>query len=296
MKRIVHLTTIFLSLSLLTSCIDSGKVKEKIQLAKEKIAEKKAEVKAKAGEPSRTSAQEKALDTENPWYTRDFRMELTVELAGGVSNAIIQKSGDVLYNKFWNKSGGGEKVFIIGDDDIKAYLINSSTKMAQLQKTYTKSYAEVFRDNFVQSLGIIYLPSAKKKEMNQTFVKTETEESVEVVDEKWNGFDCEKITRVSVTKSDASAGLKAIGALIGKKELGSFVKDSGLGDTKTTDIYWLHKETGAVLHREYKMDSQNQGLSQFVTQMGAMPTVSVFTLNPDPSLIPTSLEGYKLVE
>ena len=294
MKRILYLTTIFLSLSLLASCIDSGKVKEKIQVAKEKIAEKKA----KAGTPSRTSAQEKALDKENPWYTRDFRMELTVELAGGVTNAIIQKSGDVLYNKFWNKSGGGEKVFIIGDEDIKAYLINSSTKMAQLQKTYTKSYAEVFRDNFAQTLGIIYLPSAtNKKKADNSFVQTDTEESVEVVDEKWNGFDCEKITKVSVTKSDASAGLKALGAILGKKdELSGFVKESGLAETKTTDIYWLHKETGAVLHREYKMDSQNQGLSQFVTQLGAMPTVSVFTLDPDPSLIPASLEGYKLVE
>lgn len=294
MKRILYLTTIFLSLSLLASCIDSGKVKEKIQVAKEKIAEKKA----KAGTPSRTSAQEKALDKENPWYTRDFRMELTVELAGGVTNAIIQKSGDVLYNKFWNKSGGGEKVFIIGDEDIKAYLINSSTKMAQHQKTYTKSYAEVFRDNFAQTLGIIYLPSAtNKKKADNSFVQTDTEESVEVVDEKWNGFDCEKITKVSVTKSDASAGLKALGAILGKKdELSGFVKESGLAETKTTDVYWLHKETGAVLHREYKMDSQNQGLSQFVTQLGAMPTVSVFTLDPDPSLIPVSLEGYKLVE
>lgn len=294
MKRIVQLFTIVLSFSLLTSCIDSGKVKEKIQVAKEKIAERKA----KAGEPSRTTAQEKALDKDNPWYTRDFRMELTVELMGGVSNAIIQKSGDVLYNKFWNKSGGGEKVFIIGDEDIKAYLINSSTKMAQLQKTYTKSYAEVFRDNFVQTMGIIYLPSAtNQKKADNSFVQTDTEESLEVVDEKWNGFDCEKITKVTVTKSDASAGLKALGALIGKKdELGGFVKESGLAETKATDIYWLHKETGAVLHREYKMDSQNQGLGQFVTQMGAMPTVSVFTLDPDPSLIPTSLEGYKLVE
>ena len=263
-------------------------------MAKEKIAEKKA----KAGTPSRTSAQEKALDKENPWYARDFRMELTVELAGGVTNAIIQKSGDVLYNKFWNKSGGGEKVFIIGDEDVKAYLINSSTKMAQLQKTYTKSYAEVFRDNFAQTLGIIYLPSAtNKKKADNSFVQTDTEESVEVVDEKWNGFDCEKITKVSVTKSDASAGLKALGAILGKKdELSGFVKESGLAETKTTDVYWLHKETGAVLHREYKMDSQNQGLSQFVTQLGAMPTVSVFTLDPDPSLIPVSLEGYKLVE
>lgn len=294
MKRILYLTTVFLSLSLFTSCLDSGKVKEKIQAAKEKIAERKA----KAGEPSRTSAQEKALDTENPWYARDFRMELTVELAGGVSNAIIQKSDDVLYYKLWNKSGGGERLFIIGDGEIKSYLINSSTKMAQLQKTYTKSYAEVFRDNFAQATGIIYLPSAaNKKKQDNSFVKTETEESVDVTDEVWNGFECEKITKISVTKNDASDGLKALGALLGKKdELGGFVKESGLAEMKTIDIHWLHKETGAVLHREYKMDSQNSGLSQFVTQMGAMPTVNVFKLNPDPSLIPASLEGYKLVE
>lgn len=294
MKRILYLTTIFLSLSLFASCLDSGKVKEKIQAAKEKIAEKKA----KAGEPSRTSTQEKALDKDNPWYANDFRMELTVELVGGVSNAIIQKSGDVLYYKLWNKSGGGEKLFIIGDEEIKSYLINSTTKMAQLMNTTTDDYDAVFRKNIAQATGIVYgVKQDKRKKSDNSFVKTETEESVDVTDEVWNGFECEKITKISVSKSDASDGVKALGALLGKKdELGSIVKESGFKEIKTTDIYWLHKETGAVLHREYKMDSQNKGLSQFATQMAAMPTVSVFKLNPDPSLIPTSLEEYKLVE
>ena len=64
---------------------------------------------------------------------------------------------------------------------------------------------------------------------------------------------------------------------------------------KQTYITWIDKASGAVVHRYYKMDG-GTGMGTFAEQMQPQPSVALLTFSPDPSLIPTSLEGYKLVQ
>lgn len=302
MRKIYYIALCLSALFLTPSCINKEKVKEKIRAAKETVAKKKSG-KAKGdkpADPSLTPAQAKALDKEDPWFARDFRMELTIRQMNSMTNAEIQKSGDVLYYHFWNSSGDNEFLLFLGEEEIKVYQISTKTKMAQLTRTVTDDYPTTFYNMIGKGTGVVYNPGGegqkKKSESDEVFIKSETSASVDVTNERWNGFDCEKITKNIVVKSDAGGGMKALGAILGKKELGNTVKQMGLEEVKTTDIVWLDKRCGAVLHREYKMDSGKNGLGAVSQQMVPMPSVSLFTFSPDASLIPTSLEGYKLVK
>lgn len=290
-------------MTLLASCVDDSAVKEKIREATKIVSaindmkgDKKSDDGNSDGEkPAETETQRKADDKENPWFARDFRMELTFEMMGAETNAVIQKSGNAVYLHGWNKSGSMERLFIIGDDDIKAYLISSSKKKAQFQKSFTDDYHTVFRREIGEKCGIIYQPESEKKQSGGKFVETEVK-AHEITHEKWNGFDCEKITRSVALKSNLGTGLGMLGAVLGNKKLSETAKETAMEEITKTDIVWLHKESGALLHREYNVDCDKKGINSFMQQTVILPTVSLLTFSPDASDIPTSLDGYELVK
>lgn len=295
MRKIYYVGMFISTLFMTTSCLNKEKAKEKIQAVKEKVVEKKKS--EKSGDLSLTSAQSKALNKENPWFARDFRMELTVELAGGVNNVEIQKSGNVVYYHVWNNSGGGEKLFVIDGEEIKSYMISTKNKVAQLQRTYKDDLYAVFCKSIGEPNGIIHKAekgNKKKTKSEDAIVESKKRESVDVKDERWNGFDCEKITRVTETESDLSTGMKALGSILGNKDkMDGMMKE--LKKLKQTDIVWLDKESGAVVHREFKMEGGGD-MGKLAQQTRPLPTVKTLTFSPDASLIPNSLEDYKLVE
>lgn len=313
-KRIVPLLIgILAGLLLLTACGDKEKIKEKLRAVAGAIAErKKAAGSQKEGseetgkqsdnpesdafaDPSLTAAQRKALDQENPWFARDFRMELTAMTIGSKVNVEIQKSGPVIYYHFWNSSGDAETLILLGEDEFKSYRISTKNKVAQFLSTSNQDYYTFFCSKIGDVYGIVHKPKKEKKKSksDEAFVESKTQESVNVEDESWGGFDCEKITRVTDTESDMSAGMKALGGLLGgKADMENMMKD--LKKIKQTDISWIDKKSGAVVHRSYKMEGG--GGMAAMGQMQPQPSVSLLTFSPDPSLIPASLEGYKLVK
>lgn len=295
MRIMIFLCTLLL---ITASCGNREKVKEKIRAVKEAVAEKQSEKKRdKVNEESSiTSTQSKALDRENPWYAKDFRMELTVKLAGGQNNVEIQKSGNVLYYHVWNSAGGGEKLYVMEGDEIKVYFINTKNKTAQLQRTYTDDYNTVFCNHIGEVNGIVFKQDKKKNESKKDngLVDQKNQESVEVTNETRNGFDCEKIVRITETQNDLSAGMNALGSLLGKKEeLEGAIKE--LKVIKKTDITWIEKNSGAVVGREFKVEGAG-AMAKVSEQSTPQPDVKLLTFSPDASLIPASLEGYKLVE
>ena len=122
--------------------------------------------------------------------------------------------------------------------------------MAQLKATSDSDYYAFFCDKIGNVYGIVHTAQKEKKvEQDDSFVQSSTQESVGVEDVRWGGFDCEKITRVTGTENDLSAGMKG----------------------------------GA-------------GMGNYAERMKPQPSVTLLTFSPDPSLIPTSQEGYKLVK
>lgn len=87
-------------------------------------------------DPSLTPAQRKAIDKENPWFARNFRMELTAKSMGNKVNEEIQKSGKILYYHFWNNSGNVETLILLDEGDYKIYQISSKNKVAQLKADF----------------------------------------------------------------------------------------------------------------------------------------------------------------
>ena len=72
-------------------------------------------------------------------------------------------------------------------------------------------------------------------EQDDSFVQSSTQESVGVEDVRWGGFDCEKITRVTGTENDLSAGMKAIGDLFGtKSSMDNSIKDLNISRRPTS--------------------------------------------------------------
>ena len=276
-----------------TSCGNQEKMKERIRAVKEIVAEKQS---GKKTDESTSLTQSKALDKEEPWFARDFRMELTVKLAGGQNNVEIQKSGNVLYYHVRNSAGGGEKLYVMEGDEIKVYFINTRNKTAQLQRTYTDDYNTVFCNHIGEVNGIVFKQDKKKNESerDKTFVDSKTKESVEVKNENRNGFDCEKIICVTETENNLSASMKALGGLLGKKEeLEGAIKEMKV--IKKTDITWIEKNSGAVIARELKVEGA-AAMATLAEQTQPQPDVKLLTFSPDASLIPASLDGYKLVE
>lgn len=315
MKRKYYTLLICLAgIALLTAC-DGEKMKRKFHAAAKVVAEhknsagsgkeegeeaEKQEGGTKSGafvDPSITPAQNKALDRENPWFARDFRMELTAQTMGGKVNVEIQKSGKVLYYHFWNNSGNAEMLILLDEGEYKLYQISTKNKVAQLTGTSDLDYYTFFCNRIGGAYGIVHTARKednKKAKQDDTIIRTETQESVNVEDERWGGFDCEKITRVTETESDLGVGMKALGGLLGNKgDMDGVMKD--MKKIKQTYITWIDKASGAVVHRYYKMDG-GTGMGTFAEQMQPQPSVALLTFSPDPSLIPTSLEGYKLVQ
>ena len=276
MKKKFYILMCLASLVLMvTACGGKEKIKEKLRAATEAVKERKEAAASEKGsdlemdkqgdrpdngafvDPSLTPAQRKAIDKENPWFARNFRMELTAKSMGNKVNVEIQKSGKILYYHFWNNSGNVETLILLDEGDYKIYQISSKNKVAQLKAT-------------------------------------STQESVGVEDVRWGGFDCEKITRVTGTENDLSAGMKAIGDLFGtKSSMDNSIKD--LKHIETTDIVWIEKNSGAVVHRKFSVKG-GAGMGNYAERMKPQPSVTLLTFSPDPSLIPTSQEGYKLVK
>lgn len=178
---------------------------------------------------------------------------------------------------------------------IKIFQISSKNKVAQLKATSDSDYYAFFCDKIGNVYGIVHTAQKEKKvEQDDSFVQSSTQESVGVEDVRWGGFDCEKITRVTGTENDLSAGMKAIGDLFGtKSSMDNSIKD--LKHIETTDIVWIEKNSGAVVHRKFSVKG-GAGMGNYAERMKPQPSVTLLTFSPDPSLIPTSQEGYKLVK
>lgn len=313
MKKKFYILMCLASLVLMvTACGGKEKIKEKLRAATEAVKERKEAAASEKGsdpemdkqgdrsdsgafvDPSLTPAQRKALDKENPWFARDFRMELKSQQMGGTMNVVIQKAGNVVYYHFWNNSGDVEALLVIGEEEIKNYRISTKGKVAQLQQTLKQDYYTVFSNTIGDVHGIIYKED-EDREQNQSetaMIESEVQKSVDVNDERWNGFDCEKITRTTVMNSQVSEGVKALEGLFGLNlDLEGAMK--GMEHIEMTDIVWIEKNSGAVVHRDLKSVG---AMAQMATNMAKLPSVSLLTFSPDPSLIPTSLEGYKLVK
>lgn len=169
------------------------------------------------------------------------------------------------------------------------------TRWQQLKATSDSDYYAFFCDKIGNVYGIVHTAQKEKKvEQDDSFVQSSTQESVGVEDVRWGGFDCEKITRVTGTENDLSAGMKAIGDLFGtKSSMDNSIKD--LKHIETTDIVWIEKNSGAVVHRKFSVKG-GAGMGNYAERMKPQPSVTLLTFSPDPSLIPTSQEGYKLVK
>ena len=222
-------------------------------------------------------------------------MELTAKSMSNKVNVEIQKSGKILYYHFWNNSGNVETLILLDEGDYKIYQISSKNKVAQLKATSDSDYYAFFCDKIGNVYGIVHTAQKEKKvEQDDSFVQSSTQESVGVEDVRWGGFDCEKITRVTGTENDLSAGMKAIGDLFGtKSSMDNSIKD--LKHIETTDIVWIEKNSGAVVHRKFSVKG-GAGMGNYAERMKPQPSVTLLTFSPDPSLIPTSQEGYKLVK
>ena len=128
---------------MVTACGGKEKIKEKLRAATEAVKERKEAAASEKGsdlemdkqgdrpdngafvDPSLTPAQRKAIDKENPWFARDFRMELTAKSMGNKVNVEIQKSGKIFYYHFWNNSGNVETLILLDEGDYKIYQISS---------------------------------------------------------------------------------------------------------------------------------------------------------------------------
>ena len=101
MKKKFYILMCLASLVLMvTACGGKEKIKEKLRAATEAVKERKEAAASEKGsdlemdkqgdrpdngafvDPSLTPAQRKALDKENPWFARNFRMELTAKSSG----------------------------------------------------------------------------------------------------------------------------------------------------------------------------------------------------------------------
>ena len=110
MKKKFYLLMCLASLVLMvTACGGKEKIKEKLRAATEAVKERKEAAASEKGsdlemdkkgdrpdngafvDPSLTPAQRKAIDKENPWFARNFRMELTAKSMGNKVNVEIQK-------------------------------------------------------------------------------------------------------------------------------------------------------------------------------------------------------------
>ena len=115
MKKKFYILMCLASLVLMvTACGGKEKIKEKLRAATEAVKERKEAAASEKGsdlemdkqgdrpdngafvDPSLTPAQRKALDKENPWFARNFRMELTAKSMRNKVNVEIQKSGKIL--------------------------------------------------------------------------------------------------------------------------------------------------------------------------------------------------------
>lgn len=312
MKRKFYLLICFVGLVLMvTACGGKEKIKEKLRAATEAIKERN-ESTASGGEsgegveergdkldseafvdPSLTSAQRKALDKENPWFARDFRMELKSRQMGGIMNVEIQKSGNIVYYHFWNNSGNVETLLVIGEEVIKVYQISMKNKVAQFKRDYEEDYYTVFCNTIGNAHGIVYKENEDREqnESETAMIESETQNFIDMTEERWGGFDCEKITRTVVMNNKVSEGVKALEGILGMNmNLEGAMK--GMEHMETTDIVWIEKNSGAVVHRETKATG---AAAQAAMNMAKQPSVNLLTFSPDPSLIPTSLEGYKLM-
>lgn len=138
MKKKFYILMCLASLVLMvTACGGKEKIKEKLRAATEAVKERKEAAASEKGsdlemdkqgdrpdngafvDPSLTPAQRKALDKENPWFARNFRMELTAKSMGNKVNVEIQKSGKILYYHFWNNSGNVETLILLDEGDYK---------------------------------------------------------------------------------------------------------------------------------------------------------------------------------
>ena len=312
MKRKFYLLMCFVGLVLMvTACGGKEKIKEKLRAATEAIKERN-ESTASEGEsgegaeergdkpdseafvdPSLTSAQRKALDKENPWFARDFRMELKSRQMGGIMNVEIQKSGNIVYYHFWNNSGNVETLLVIGEEVIKVYQISMKNKVAQFKRDYEEDYYTVFCNTIGNAHGIVYKENEDREqnESETAMIESETQNFIDMTEERWGGFDCEKITRTVVMNNKVSEGVKALEGILGMNmDLEGAMK--GMEHMETTDIVWIEENSGAVVHRETKATG---AAAQAAMNLAKQPSVNLLTFSPDPSLIPTSLEGYKLV-
>ena len=297
---------------MVTACGGKEKIKEKLRAATEAVKERKEAAVSEKGsdpemdkqgdrpdsdafvDPSLTPAQRKALDKDNPWFARDFRMELKSRQMGSIMNVEIQKSGNVVYYHFWNNSGDVETLLVIGEEVIKAYRISMKSKVAKFQRDYEEDYYTVFCNTIGDVHGIIYKENEERTQ-NQgetAMIESEVLNSIDVKEERWNGFDCEKITRTTVMNNRVSEGVKALEGLFGfNLDLENSMKS--MEHMEITDNIWIEKNSGAVVRRE----TQSAGaMAQSMMNMAKQPSVALLTFSPDPSLIPTSLEGYKLVK
>lgn len=313
MKKKFYILMCLASLVLMvTACGGKEKIKEKLRAATEAIkernepdgsenengeeAEKRADIPVGEAfaDPSLTPAQRKALDKDNPWFARDFRMELKSRQMGSIMNVEIQKSGNVVYYHFWNNSGDVETLLVIGEEVIKAYQISMKSKVAKFQRDYEEDYYTVFCNTIGDVHGIIYKENEERTQ-NQgetAMIESEVLNSIDVKEERWNGFDCEKIIHKTVMNNRVSEGVKALEGLFGfNLDLENSMKS--MEHMEITDNIWIEKNSGAVVRRE----TQSVGaMAQSMMNMAKQPSVALLTFSPDPSLIPTSLEGYKLVK
>ena len=313
MKKKFYILMCLASLVLMvTACGGKEKIKEKLRAATEAVKERKEAAVSEKGsdpemdkqgdrpdsdafvDPSLTPAQRKALDKDNPWFARDFRMELKSRQMGSIMNVEIQKSGNVVYYHFWNNSGDVETLLVIGEEVIKAYRISMKSKVAKFQRDYEEDYYTVFCNTIGDVHGIIYKENEERTQ-NQgetAMIESEVLNSIDVKEERWNGFDCEKITRTTVMNNRVSEGVKALEGLFGfNLDLENSMKS--MEHMEITDNIWIEKNSGAVVRRE----TQSAGaMAQSMMNMAKQPSVALLTFSPDPSLIPTSLEGYKLVK
>ncbi len=296
-----------------TSCMDGDEATRKIRSLTEKVREMKAEKGIVSEEDSEEIAdgsseevkgprwsvtRRKALNKDEAWYMRDFRMELDVKALGVQAQDLLQKSGNVFYLRRIAGSNQVESLFLIKDDKVERYLINPRTKQAQLQKIYEGDFGVAFRDGYAREMGLLVEEgkSQEKKEKDSGFISSKTTEEISVEDARLNGFDCEKTTIVVHTQSEASPAMEVLDGIFGTAMSKTIQQTADqLGNTVQTTSVWVDKKSGAVIKREYKMEGATSVMNQMAGQQVFQPTVKSLIFNPDPSLIPRSLDGYTLV-
>ncbi len=284
-----------------TSCMDREAVKQKIRATTETVKAIKGTDSATESEdavgPKYSSARKKALDHENAWYLKDFRMEVNFTMAGGKGQDLIQKSGNVFYLRRIASGRQLETLTLLQDGKWVAYLIKPSAKQAQRQKAHEGDFGEVFRKTYAGEMGMILSDKEKKKEKDKNgFIMQQTTEEIEVSHERMNGFDCEVTTATVRTESQTNPAMKMLDGVFGgelSKGLDEITKQAG--NTTQVSSLWIDKESGAVVKKTYKVEGGEGSLMQLAQQTNIQFTVKSLTFNPDPNLIPNSLEGYTLV-